>query len=211
MEQLRNWSPRWWHHKHSGTQLYVCTWIKMSCCKDVWRYTHWSLSQSMAELLVGNYLNIELWRCTTAEGRVSVNGTFALNPWGVLCRAWCQPGMLLLSQTGCWSQMPSVRLLSWTRYHMLLYSHFTVSLSCKHPWDFLALTVLSGDVPMFGKSWKTVSLSGAVRRPMEIWSTVLSTQSETFCMDAVPSSIDSLFFDICVLVISSSAPFSDPL
>lgn len=84
--------------------------MSKSWCKDVWRYTHWSLSQSMAELLVGNYLNIELWRCTTAEGRVSVNGTFAVNPWGVLCRAWCQTGMLLLGQIGCWSQMPSVRL-----------------------------------------------------------------------------------------------------
>lgn len=186
--------------------------MSKSWCKDVWRYTHWSLSQSMAELLVGNYLNIELWRCTTAEGRVSVHGTFAVNPWGVLCRAWCQTGMLLLGQIGCWSQMPFVRLptepgIICCSIHISLFH----SLARVHG-IYLALTVLSGNVPMFEKSWKTVNLSGAFRSPMEIWSPILSMQSETFHLDAVPSSIDSLFFDIYVLVIGLlSAPFSDPL
>lgn len=27
----------------------------------------------------------------------------------------------------------------WTRYHMLLYSHFTVSFSCKNPWDLFGV------------------------------------------------------------------------
>lgn len=27
----------------------------------------------------------------------------------------------------------------WTRYHMLLYSHFTVSFSCKSPWDLFGV------------------------------------------------------------------------
>lgn len=186
--------------------------MSKSWCKDVWRYTHWLLSQSMAELLVGNYLNIELWRCTTAEGRVSVNGTFAVNPWGVLCRAWCQTGMLLLGQIGCWSQMPSVRLptepgIICCSIHISLFHSLA-----RVRGIYLVLTVLSENVPMFEKSWKTVSLSGAFRSPMEIWSPILSMQSETFHLDAVPSSIDSLFFDMYVLVIGLlSAPFSDPL